>query len=318
MSRKRRFKKIIKGYLNRIGNDGQPHDDVDNVPAGEKKALLATIDAETNTQLLSRFNFSNPGTPTETFDVENDGGTFKNDPAPFDERDFQDTDGDTIGDNEDIILTKIKLDAIFQDVQKTTPGSALAGGPVGTLQDLMNEALAVQQLVNTRYTSIDSDHNTVMDGGAAAITAAKDAIADLRLSGATDHDIGGGTLVSVSADKFTSAGLTALNTEIDRQAALVASIKAEIAAMTADGAGTAAPDADSVAFPGAKYGDYTALGASVDAKTGAANTGAGGIGGSAVLSDLVTAAKARSTGALDSPGGTTSGSIAMLAGIDGA
>ena len=78
--------------------------------------------------------------------------------------------------------------------------------------------------------------------------------------------------------------------------------------MTADG---------DVAFPGAKFGDYTAVGDSLKAFTGAANTG-GGVDGNTALTDLVTAAKARSTNALDNVGQATSGSIDMLAGIDGA
>ena len=165
MSRKRRFKKIVKGYLNRKANDGLIEDTV--ATPSLQKEVLAVIDAEDNATLLSRFNFSNPGTPTETFDVENDGGTFKNDPAPFDERDFQDTDGDGIGDNEDTILTKIKLDAIFQDLESTSV-ARFESRAVGTLQRLMDEAEAIQLLIKTQFETLDFGHdepNGTLDGG---------------------------------------------------------------------------------------------------------------------------------------------------------
>ena len=304
MSRKRRFKKIIKGYLNRIANDGAVHDDVDT--QAEKKALLATIDAENNATLLARFNFSDPGLPTETFDVENDGGTFKNDPAPFDERDFQDTDGDTIGDNEDIILTKIRLDAIFQDMQKTTPGSKLATRPLGTLQQLMDEAEAIRLAVKAIYDpedGVDHDGDFAEGDKANAVTA----LAGLRTNGATVTLSDGVTQVTVSKERFTEAGsdgFNALLTEIDRQAALVASLKAEIAAMTAD--------AD-VAFPGAKFGDYTAVGDSADAHTGAANTGAG-VDGSVVIATVVATAKEHINKVATGDG--TSGAKVMIDRID--
>lgn len=305
MSRKRRFKKIIKGYLNRIGKDGQPHDDVDNVPAGEKKALLATIDAEDNATLLNRFNFLNPGTPDETFNVDGDGGTFKNDVNPFDERDFRDQDGDGTGDNEDIILTKIRLDAIFQDMQKLAPATKLAGRPVGTLQQLMDEAEAIRLAVKAIYDPEDTDHNGDFAEGdkANAVTA----LAGLRTNGATVTLSDGVTQVTVSKERFTEAGSSGFNElllAIDRQKAEVDGLKAEIAAMTADG---------DVTFPGAKFGDYNGLGDSLKALTGAANTG-GGIDGNTALADLVTTAKEHITKAAAGDG--SSGAKVMIDRID--
>lgn len=309
MSRKRRFKKIVKGYLNRKANDGQIEDTV-ATPTLQKQ-VLATIDAEDNATLLNRFNFVNPGVPgLETFDVENDGGTFKNDPAPFDERDFQDSDADGIGDNEDIILTKIKLDAIFQDLESTSvaPLVRFESRAVGTLQRLMDEAEAIQILIKAQFETLDADHdepNGTLDGGKDQndISAARTAIANLVAVDTTDQVVAGGFNVqNIAGVRFTSAGLDQLVAEIDAQAAQVTALKAEIAAMS--------PDVD-VAFPGAKFGDYTAVGDSVKAQTTAAGTATGGVAGTVLLETLVDAAKLKITKGITNAD-KSSGAKAML------
>lgn len=126
MSKRKRIKKLVKGYLNRVDADGNIADAVDTLE--KRKAVLKTMDAETNAVLLNRLGFTDAGKPgLEAFDIDGDSATFKNDFAPFDAREKADADSDGIGDNREIVtlyqqLLTIKDDAALAGAQATAAG----------------------------------------------------------------------------------------------------------------------------------------------------------------------------------------------------
>ena len=303
MSKQRRIKKLVKGHLTQKKVDG---DDL-YTSAQDKIDRLAALDAMSNADLITALGITNAGKADETINIDGDSATFKNDFAPFDAAEQLDTDKDNIGDNRDILGTKVLLDAIFQDLAAKDATTALARA-TGTLQVLMDEAATVQELVNVQYDTIDAAHDGTVEGDAATVDAAQAAILILRTNGVTNHDLANaGHLVSVAKEKFTATGLDQLNADIDAQVAKVASLKAEIAAMTA----TAGVKIKSPTVPG-----YTAAGDSVLAHAAAGATGTGAGASPADVATLATAAKLRST--KDITADESSGSKAMLLKIDNA
>jgi hypothetical protein len=284
MSKRKRIKKLVKGYLNRIDADGNIADAVDTLV--KRKAVLKTMDAETNTVLLNRLGFTDAGKPgLEAFDIDGDTTKFKNDFAPFDATEQVDTDKDGIGDNRDILRTKVLLDAIFQDLQ--TKAVTKLARATGTLQRLMDEAEAVQLLIKTQFETLDANHDGTLNGDAAAITAAQEAIAALVAVDTTDKTISGAfDVVDIAGALFTSAGLDKLVADIDIQVAQVASLKAEIAAKTAKAG---------VVVKNPTVTGYTAAGDSVLAQTTAASTATGAVADTTAIADLAAAAKLRIT-----------------------
>lgn len=300
MSKRKRIKKLVKGYLNRVDADGNLADAVDTLV--KRKAVLKTMDGETNAELITRFGFTDAGKPgLETFDIDGDGAKFKNDFAPFDATEQVDTDKDGIGDNRDILRTKVLLDAIFQDLEAKSDTVKLARA-TGTLQRLMDEAEAVQLLIKTQFETLDTNHDGTLDGDAAAITDAQDAIAALVAVDTTNKTISGAFAVTdIAGALFTSAGLDKLVADIDIQAAEVASLKAEIAAKTAKAG---------VVVKNPTVTGYTAAGDSVLAKAAAAGTATGTVVGTTAIATLVAAAKLRITKEVNAD--QASGAKAML------
>ena len=320
MSKQKRIKKIVKSRLHRIKPDGDP----EFATTQNKLDALASLNALADGTgvagnlanpgdglLLAQLGISNPGVlregaaTAEILDIDRDSAADAVDAFPRNAVEQRDTDGDLIGDNRDILETKVRLDAIFQDLAEVDATTALQRA-TGTLQVLMDEAAAVQELVNAQYDTIDAGHDGTVEGNAVAVDAAQAAILLLRTNGATDHDLGGsGHLVSVAKEKFTAAGLDQLVADIDTQAAQVVALKAEIDAMTA----TAGVKVKSPAVTG-----YANSGDSVRAKAAAAETGAGNVANTTAIATLVEAAKLKIT--KDITPDQSSGSKAMLAKID--
>lgn len=314
MSKKKRIKKIVKSRLQRIKPDGDPEfaGTAAQIAALASLGLLADgtgvagdLATPGDGLLLAQLGISNPGADNETLDIDRDAAVESNDAFPRTAVEQKDTDGDAIGDNRDILETKVRLDAIFQDLASKDATTKLARA-TGTLQVLMDEAATVQELVNAQYDTIDAAHDGTVEGNAAAVDAAQAAILVLRTDGVTNHDLGGsGHLVSVAKEKFTAAGLDQLSTDIDTQLAQVTALKAEIDAMTA----TAGVKVKSPAVTG-----YANAGDSVLAKTAAAATATGNVAGTTAIATLAAAAKLQIT--KDITADESSGSKAMLAKID--
>jgi len=118
MSKQRRIKKLVKGHLTSKDAKGDP-----NYAAGTvRDNRLIAIDAMNSTDLLAALTGAAGG--------DLDAVAFAADAFPFDARESRDTDKDNIGDNRDILLEKIKADAIFV---KTING-ADQGANAGTLE----------------------------------------------------------------------------------------------------------------------------------------------------------------------------------------
>lgn len=191
MSKQRRIKKLVKGHLNSKGADGEPI----YTTAQQKIDRLAVLDdiAQTNaTQLLEAL--------TGTTGGDADGVAFAADAFPFDARESRDTDNDGIGDNRDILLEKIKADAIFV---KTINGEDQAAN-AGTLE----VAAAKLQTVATAI---------------AAIADGVDDIATKRVN-----------LVNLQADTdYTADGIAALLATVRQGRTDYLALKANVDAMTA-------------------------------------------------------------------------------------
>ena len=232
MSKQRRIKKLVKGHLNSKGADGVQI----YTTAQQKIDRLAVLDdiAQTNaTQLLEAL--------TGTTGGDNDTVAFAGDAFPFDARESRDTDKDNIGDNRDILLEKIKADAIFV---KTINGADQAAN-AGTLEVA---AAKLQTVANAIALIADG----VGDGD--------DQRADLlALQGDTD---------------YTSDGVAALLATVRQGRTDYLALKANVDAMTA----TAGVTID-VAAPYNNAGDSAHTAA--DMATDAALIGTEGVDGRA-------------------------------------
>lgn len=203
--KQRRIKKLVKGHLNAKAADGSPlHADLEErllQLMGKSVANLA--ENLTDAQLLAVL-----------LDADDDSAAHKDDFAPFDAREQVDTDGDGIGDNRDIIRTKVELDAIFKTLELGVGEAAN-----GSLQDLLDRlAAAIVDLAACAGIADNADR------------AARYA---LLLAEAPAPLDGGQPEQTSQPSDLTKAGLTSLKDLITADAAKAEALKAEIAAMTA-------------------------------------------------------------------------------------
>lgn len=299
--KQRRIKKLVKGHLTAKDQDGGELivDKVERELQLRGKSVSNPLSNLDEAQLLAVL-----------LDADDDSVQHNDDFAPFDAREQVDTDGDNIGDNRDIILTKVRLDGIFQDLERATePLTALAGGPTGTLQDLLDEAEAVRSLIKDQaYDLWDSDHDGAIDVAPPGDPAA-------ALVGLTNLQTFGGTAIvgikniTVGPERFTLAGLDELVSEINTLEAKFLSIQADIAAMTASTGVDAVTINDIVGLA-----DYTGSGDSELAQNEAAAAGTGS-GPQTPLADLITEALEDINNPLDNITPANSGSKAMIQGI---
>lgn len=132
MSKKKRIKKLVKGHLTSKNAAG-----ADIYAAGTvRDNRLIAIDAMNSTDLLAALTGAAGG--------DADAVAFAADAFPFDARESRDTDKDNIGDNRDILLEKIKADAIFV---KTINGAA-QGANAGTLEVAAAKLVTVHAALN--------------------------------------------------------------------------------------------------------------------------------------------------------------------------
>ena len=200
--KQRRIKKLVKGHLSSKGVDGQ---DV----YADKKARLAVLDEMDSATLLDTLIGAGVG--------KGDGDTaaFADDFAPFDAREQVDTDGDNIGDNRDILLTKVKLDAIY----KTLENNVVVAPAEGSLQDLLDRlAAAIVDLTACAGIVNAADR--------------QDRYALLLAEAPAPADGGQPEQTSNPID-LTAGGLDVLEAAILADADAAEALKTEIAAMTA-------------------------------------------------------------------------------------
>ena len=201
MSKKKRIKKIVKGHLTQKQADG-----ADKYAAGAtRQGRSDTLDAMTNAQLITALSMTDAGKPgLEAFDIDADGATFKNDVQPFDIRENADKDGDGIGDNRDILLTKLVVDNIL--FSQKDGGAGPGTGSLST-------TISVSNSIEASVTSLVTAH----DAGNAGVKTTKQG--ELQ------------TLITGDA-KYSEAGIDSMTTSIASDKAEANAALAAIATMT--------------------------------------------------------------------------------------
>ena len=237
-ARKRRLRKLIKGALKSKDKDGV----LITGDAAAQQAAIASISALPKGKvdvagsqghawaLLLNLQVA-AGSPT-TSNPDLDDAQTGEDFLPFDGREIVDTDGDGIGDNRDILLTKLSLDGIFKARIDESPF-----GPTGTLQTDL-------EAIDSQNTALDS---VLLLGGEPAKTALD-------------------SLQTLFPDTYTEVAQNSLESKIQAQENSVEALKLEISAMTAS------PDVVIDDDPFYDDAAYTIAGGSDIAKTDAAAT----------------------------------------------
>ncbi len=205
MSKQRRIKKLVKGHLNSKDASGA------DVHADKEERLLQLMGKSTANV---GSNLTDAQLLAVLLDADNDSASHKDDIAPFDAREQVDTDGDGIGDNRDIIQTKVRLDAIFKTLELGVGEAAN-----GSLQDLLDRlAAAIVDLEACAGIADAAARATRYGLLLAEAPAPLDAAQPEQTSQPSD---------------LTKAGLAALKDLITADAAKAEALKVEIAAMTA-------------------------------------------------------------------------------------
>lgn len=234
MSKQRRIKKLVKGHLTSKDAQGDP-----NYAEGTvRDNRLIAIDAMSSVDLLAALTGAAGG--------DADGVAFAADAFPFDARESADADKDNIGDNRDIIQTKVRLDAIFKTLEL-----GVGEAPNGSLQDLLDRlAAAITDLAACAGIVDDTDR-----ADRYALLLVGDAPEDLGIAQNQPAQTSQGS-------DLTKAGLEALKGLITADAASAEALKVEIAAMTAT-------DGVTIDEPA----PYDVADAAKDSKADAGNTG---------------------------------------------
>ena len=302
--KKRRIRKLVKRILTATAADGTQLSESD-------AANLALQLKGVGEGPLAAGNLSEVQFLARLLDVDNDTVANLTDVFPDDAREQVDTDLDEIGDNRDIILSKIALDAIFQDVDRgqAMPG-ALMGGAVGTLIDLLTLAEACHAFLQTQYPKVDPDNDGVFDdavaGDAGNAASAANALASLSLEQVQQVN---GVDITIPVGTLSVDGMTTLSADITAQLASALALKAEIAAATPT-VGVTIDDIDG-------EGDYDVVSGSSFAVADAAATGTGVAPSTVDIETVAPAATALIAADIDVMGGMVgdNGSIAMINGI---
>ena len=113
--KQRRIKKLVKGHLNKIEDDGTPSFETKQ----DKIDQLAALNAMSNADLITALGISNAGKPgLEIVNIDADagvGGDAAVDAFPFDAREVGDADRDGAADNKQIVDLHIELVALASD-----------------------------------------------------------------------------------------------------------------------------------------------------------------------------------------------------------
>ena len=196
-ARKRRLRKLIKGHINRIDAAG----DVVNATASAVKSASVVMNEKTEAELITALSISADG---KTSDIDDDGATQASDFLPRDARESKDTDGDNIGDNRDILLTKLSLDGIYFEKKD---------GGAGDLTGTLYTSIASQESLATEVDIVVA----LPQGTAEQIAAKKSTLLSLQ----------------TVTDQYTLTGLASLETKIVNEKSSAVSLKSQIAAMSA-------------------------------------------------------------------------------------
>ena len=208
MSKQRRIKKLVKGHLNSKDASGA------DVHADKEERLLQLMGKSTANV---GSNLTDAQLLAVLLDADNDSASHKDDIAPFDAREQVDTDGDGIGDNRDIIQTKVRLDAIFKTLELGVGEAAN-----GSLQDLLDRLAAAIVDLAACASIVDDDDRAARYALLLAGGAPEDAVIAQNQPAQTSQ-----------GSDLTKAGLAALKDLITADAAKAEALKVEIAAMTA-------------------------------------------------------------------------------------
>lgn len=203
MSKQRRIKKLVKGHLNKFEANGEAtyNDGVTltEVSPSAQQSALESLNLLNDSNLATALGITNAGNPLlEAIDIDADGASHKDDFAPFDARELVDTDGDGIGDNRDILLTKLALDEIYYEKFE-----GAAGPETGTLYDAISTQVSVEDSIQSVELLAEGARNAAL----------------LVLQGADDI--------------YTSEGLASLQTTIDSLQSSAVALQTQIAAMSA-------------------------------------------------------------------------------------
>lgn len=198
-ARKRRLRKIIKGFLNRTTKTGTKPNPTYQDRVNESAALNLLNEADLKTALGIALDGDKV-----SYDADADT-VLRGDVQPFDARESRDTDRDGIGDNRDILLTKERLDAIYFEKK-----DGIAGPLTGSLYDSISTQVSIETEIDT--------------------------VVALPQTNPTEIAAKKSTLLSLQDDEnvYTLEGLASLETKITGEKETGVSLKSSIAAMTAD------------------------------------------------------------------------------------
>ena len=138
--KQRRIKKLVKGHLNKIENDGTPSFETKQ----QKIDQLAALNAMSNADLINALGITNAGKPgLEVVNIDGDAGAGGNpavDAFPFDAREVADSDASGIADNKQIVDLHVELLAIAQDAALDPDRVVDAGALLGDIQTELQNA----------------------------------------------------------------------------------------------------------------------------------------------------------------------------------
>lgn len=228
-ARKRRLRKIIKGYINRRGKDGE----LINTAESSKIADSSAINAADEAGLKTILGIGPDLTGKISYDSDADGAFGKSDPEPFNQQESKDTEG-TGGDNQ------LMVDLYQQMTSLRTEISALASSTV--VEKTNSDAAYVQASNNEApggnselFCQAVADGESAVSAATANVTSASaklDLVSSLetRITGldrpwATDISIEG-----LNPDEIHQTDADALETVASSEASAVSSLNTEISA----------------------------------------------------------------------------------------
>lgn len=137
MSKQRRIKKLVKGHLNKFEANGEAtyNDGVTltEVSPSAQQSALESLNLLNDADLATALGITSAGNPLlEAIDIDADGASHKDDFAPFDAREQVDTDGDGIGDNQEIVNFYNQIVALRDEILLIEAEAVIQAGIVTT------------------------------------------------------------------------------------------------------------------------------------------------------------------------------------------
>lgn len=231
--KQRRIKKLVKGHLNKIENDG----DASFPTKQDKIDQLAALNAMSNADLITALGISNAGKPgLEVINI--DGDAAGADAFPFDAREVADADRDGVGNNREIVDLHIKLLALAADDAIAQAAQDAAAAQVV----IIDAQLALMQFHQDGQGINESleDYNTALG----LFNAAVSTLETIRADAAAKHAEAVAAEAAIAALPEPAAGIkyTIDNVEytakdcFDNRAVTLQSVSDELAAVDVDAA----------------------------------------------------------------------------------